>query len=354
MNAPSAISVTVRAVDLRDTGDRARVDAFVLEHPDSTLFHRPQWTRAAERGCGQESAYLVAERAGTLVGCLPLTKVRSRLFGKALVSSGFATGGGILAESGAVAARLADAAWQLAAAEGFNSVELRGGPVPEGWAVKEGTYSNFDRGLPSSEDELLKSIPRRQRAEIRKALGFELEVTNGCDFAQLEGHFRVYSESVRNLGTPVFPRALFKAAVEEFGDSADIALVSQDGRPLAAMLWFEFKGICQPYWGGGTADAKKWRANDLVYFETMRRGIERGCTRTDFGRSKVGTGPWARKKIWGFEETPLIYGLRTAHGAAAREINPMSPKYRLQVAAWQRMPLWVANRLGPIIARGLG
>jgi hypothetical protein len=86
----------------------------------------------------------------------------------------------------------------------------------------------------------------------------------------------------------------------------------------------------------------------------MRRALEAGCTRADFGRSKIGTGPWSRKRIWGFEETPLTYAVRTADGAAPRAVNPLDPKYRLKIAAWRKLPLWAANRLGPLIARGLG
>jgi hypothetical protein len=120
------------------------------------------------------------------------------------------------------------------------------------------------------------------------------------------------------------------------------------------LLSLYFKGICQPFWGGGTAEAREWSANDLAYFELMRRAIERGCTRADFGRSKIGTGAWQRKRIWRFDETPLVYGVRTAFGAAPRQINPSSPRYSLQVAAWQKLPLGLASRLGPFIARGLG
>ncbi len=352
MNAFAPIAaVGVRTADLADPAESARIDAFVASHPDATLFHRPQWSRAVERGCGRRVFYLVAERGGALVGCLPLAEIRSPLFGNALVSAGFGTGGGVLGDG---AEQLAGAAWALAQERGCTSAELRGGPVPDGWARAEGTYANFSRVLPGDDEALLLDIPRRQRAEVRRALASSLETSAGTDRRHREAHFRVYAESVRNLGTPVFPRALFAAALDEFGEDADITVVWKDGRPLAALLNFYFRGTCQPYWGGGTRAARRWRANDLIYFDVMRRAIERGCTRADFGRSKVGTGPWLRKKIWDFDETPLVYAVRTAGGARPREVNPLDPRYRFRIAAWQRLPLWLANRIGPPIARGLG
>jgi FemAB-related protein (PEP-CTERM system-associated) len=354
MNAPAPLALTVRAADLRDPAECARLDGFVAEHPDGGHFHRPQWSRTVERGCGQRAHYLVAERGGALVGCLPLIEVRSPLFGNAFVASGFATGGGILADSDEVARALGEAGWALTWRHGCNSLELRGGPLPEGWTRQEGTYANFDRDLPGDGETLFASLPRRQRAEIRRAQRFELKTSVSSDRAHRNAHYRVLSESYHNLGTPVFSQRLFEAALDEYGADADILLVEKDGRPLAALLSLYFKGICQPFWGGGTAEAREWSANDLAYFELMRRAIERGCTRADFGRSKIGTGAWQRKRIWRFDETPLVYGVRTAFGAAPRQINPSSPRYSLQVAAWQKLPLGLASRLGPFIARGLG
>lgn len=349
MAAPIA-SLTVTTAGAGD----ARLEAFVRAHPRGSFFHLPQWTAAVERGTRQRGHYLVAEQGGAVRGVLPLTEIRSLLFGNALVSAGFGTGGGILAEDDRAAEALATAGWELAGRLGCASAELRGGPIPDGWQASSEVYANFERALPDDAEGLLASIPKRQRAEIRRAQGFRLDSSSGTDRRHRDAHFRVYAESVRNLGTPVFPRALFEAMLDAYGDEARIDLVWKDGRPLATMLSFTFAGRCSPYWGGGTRAARQWRANDLVYYETMRRALEAGCTYADFGRSKVGSGPWARKRIWGFDERVLTYAVRTADGAAPRAVNPNDPKYRLQVAAWQKLPLWAANRLGQIIARGLG
>lgn len=350
MNAPA---FTPLAVHLAEPDD-ARLDSFVRAHPLGSFLHLPRWTEAVARGTRQKGHYLVAEQGGALRGVLPLTEIRSRLFGHALVSAGFGTGGGILAEDERAADALARAAWELAGRLGCASAELRGGAVPEGWQASTGTYVGFARALPASAAELLASIPKRQRAEVRRALTFELESTSGTDRRHRDAHYRVYAESVRNLGTPVFPRRLFDATLDAFGDAAWIDVIWKDGQPLAALLGFTYAGRCCPYWGGGTRAARQWRANDLIYYEMMRRALEAGCTQVDFGRSKIGTGPWERKRIWGLDETPLTYAVRTADGEAPRAVNPLDPKYRLKIAAWQKLPLWAANRLGPVIARGLG
>lgn len=344
----------IRRADLSDVHDSAAIDAFVAAHPDAQLFHRPQWSRAVEKGCGAKAHYLVAEN-GALRGLLPLSEVRSPLFGNSMVSAGFGVGGGILAEDQETAQALADSAWKLAEEKGCTGLELRGGAVPEGpWRLNDSVYANFSADLPQGDEAILLSIKKRQRAEVRRAQDFGLTFNEGTGAAELDTHYRCYSASVRNHGTPIFPRALFTAMAAEFGNDAHILTAWKDGRPLSSLFSFFFKGSAMPFWGGGIAEAREWRANEATYYELMCRASRRGCTRFDFGRSKVGTGPYAFKKNWGYEPAPLVYATRTAEGAGQREINPMSPKYRLQVAAWKWLPLWLANVLGPPIAKGLG
>jgi FemAB-related protein (PEP-CTERM system-associated) len=342
--------------NIRHAGDPASIAAYVRAHPDGTPFHLPAWLSAIETGTGQLAHSLVAEREGRIVGVLPLTAIRSRLFGKVLVSSGFAVDGGVLADDGEVADTLIEAGWTLAERLGCPSLELRGGVLPSGheWIIKTESYAGFVRPLAVDDEAELKAIPRKQRAEVRKGLEAELKVTIGRGPSDRAAHYAVYAESVRNLGTPVFPKALFAAVLERFGEDADILTVRHAGRPVASVLSLYHNGSVMPYWGGGTWGARGLRANERMYFALMCHARERGCTSFDFGRSKPGTGAFAYKKNWGFEPRPLGYAVRTADGQAPREVNPLDPKYQAKIALWKKLPLWAANRLGPPIARGLG
>jgi FemAB-related protein (PEP-CTERM system-associated) len=347
MNAP--------AHDFVPQSDDAAWDAYVDAHPAATPFHTRAWCQAITRATGHKH-HLIAQRnaAGRIVGLLPLHHVRSPLFGQALVARGFAVGGGILADCDDIAAVLAEAAVDLAASLGVPSIELRGGPLPDGWHVEQDVYAGFARDLATDEEAELLAIPRKQRAEVRKALASDLNVTVGTDEEHRRAHYRVYATSVRNLGTPVFPRSLFSQVLDAFGADADILNVHQDGEVVASVLSLYWRGTVMPYWGGGLASARSLRANELMYFALMNHARSKGCTRFDFGRSKLGTGPFAYKKNWGFEPQPLTYARWLAEGETPRDTNPTSAKYRLQVDLWKKLPLWAANRIGPLIARGLG
>jgi hypothetical protein len=156
---------------------------------------------------------------------------------------------------------------------------------------------------------------------------------------------------VRNLGTPVFPCALFDAVLD--GLDADILTVRHHGVPVASVLSLYHGDAVLPYWGGGTHVARSLRANDRMYFELMCHARRQGCERFDFGRSKTGSGAYFFKRNWGFEPEPLSYASWTAAGAEARDADPTSARHAARIALWKRLPLSLANRLGPPIARGL-
>lgn len=352
MNAPVNAGTRVRSAQMRDAQELRRIEGFLAEH-SASLFHRPAWLQAVEAGTGQRAAGLMSERMGVITGWLPLTEVRSALFGKALVSSGFGVGGGIVAESPEAARALAGAAEVHAQARGFGSIELRGGPIPDHWDAWDDKHCGFVRPLAASDEAELNAIPRKARAEVRKGLAFGHRITIGRSAVDLAAHYACYSASLRNLGTPVFPKRLFAAMLGAFPDSSDILTVWQGDTPLASVLSFYHDGAVLPFWGGGVFAARAARANEVMYYELMLHARRQGMTRFDFGRSKTGSGPFAFKKNWGFAPEPLTYGAWTAPGAPLRNIDPTDASYSRKIELWKKLPLPIANTLGPWIARGL-
>lgn len=347
---------SVRLADLADRDEVAELEAWIAAQDGSTPFHRPAWIGAVARGCRQAALMPVARRDGRIVGLLPLNLVASRLFGRALVSSGFAVGGGILADDDAAAQALADEAWRLAEAHRCGTAELRGGwlPADPGWRHKSDAYLDFVKPLEADDETQLLAIPRKHRAEVRKGLANGLTIEIGRSARLLALHYRLYAENVHRLGTPVFPKSLFAEVLAAFGDDADILLVTKDGTPFTSIFSLYHRGACMPYWQGSALAARTMRSNEAGYFHLMGHARARGCTIFDFGRSKVGTGPAAWKKSWGWEGQPLTYALRAEAGEEPRDINPLSPRYRRKVELWKKLPLPLASFLGPYIARGLG
>jgi len=339
-----------------DDASRPAWDRFVKETcPDASFFHLAGWKDVVEGVYRQRCHYLYAERDGAVVGVLPLVNIRSRVFGNRLISNAFTIGGGVAAVEEEARAALDAEAIRLMRDTGAASIEYRrsqhhGGEG--GWTAKSDIYANFSRPIEPGEEECLKQIPRKQRAVVRKALDAAI-LTDEIDTTP-NRFFPLYAFSMRNMGTPVFGRKFFERLMIQFAGSCDCLTVLHQGKPVSSVLNFYFRDAVMPYYTGCLPEARDLGANDFMYWRLMRRASERGFGTFDFGRSKFGTGPFSFKKNWGFEPSPITHEYLTADSAPPAEINPLNPKYRLFISLWRRLPLGLANMLGPVVVREIG
>jgi len=346
------MAITVRPMEKRDI---PTWDAYVRKHQEGTFCHLAGWSNVIQSGARQKSTFLIAEHEGRIVGVLPLVHRQSFLFGDALISTMFAVYGGPLADNESGYEALEEAAWELTCMLGVPSLEYRTVHALCGtkgsWVVDKGA-STFRKKLKNAPEDILLDIPRKQRAVVRKSLKLGLTCRWEKD---IDTFYALYAESVRNLGTPVFPKQLFSEFVSEFGDSVEIQVIyAPDGTAIASLMSFYHKNWVLPYYAGGSSLARKYSAHDFMYYKLMVHAAERGATSFDFGRSKNGTGPYKFKKNWGFDPTPLEYQSRLIEGASKADLNPANKKFELMVKIWKKLPLPIANFIGPSIARHLG
>ena len=284
-------------------------------------------------------------------------QVKTVLFGNTLISAPFCVYGGPLASDDESGAALDAHAADVMRQTGASAIEYRFREAADAqrlgdeWHRKDDLYVTFRKALAGDDEANLKAIPRKQRAMVRKGIERGLTVRVDRDVDRLHA---IYAESVRNLGTSVLSRGYFRLLEQSFGERMDVLTVLDHDRPVSAVLNFYDRGEVLPYYGGGIAAARGVAANDFMYWEVMRHAVARGCQSFDFGRSKAGTGAFSFKKNWGFTPQALLHRFRLKPGASIPDHNPLNPKYRFFINAWKRLPLPVANLLGPMIVRGVG
>ena len=152
----------------------------------------------------------------------------------------------------------------------------------------------------------------------------------------------------------MFPKRYFRNLRQAFGRDCEILTVRSHGKPISSVLSFYFRDRVMPYYTGSLPEARALGTNDLMYWQVLRRAVDRGCRIFDFGRSKVGTGPYDFKRNWGFEPQPVTHQFYLREGCELPRVNPTNPKYRALISLWQRLPLSVANAIGPYLIRGAG
>ena len=353
--AAPVLATGPQTLHLLQPHERARWDAFVRACPDATFFHLAGWQKVIEESFGIKTWFYYVQQDGQIQGVLPLAEIKSRLFGHSLGAMPFCVYGGVAAIDDGARVLLDEAADKLARELGVGHLEYRGmtraHPDDASWHTKE-LYVTFRKEISLDDEANLNAIPRKQRAMVRKGikLGLKGVVENNVDRM-----FEAYANSVLRLGTPVFPKKYFALLQQTFGDECEVrSIYTQDDRLVASVLSFYWRDEVVPYYGGGMDLAREVAGNDFMYWNLMQAAAARGCRIFDYGRSKLGTGAYDFKKNWGFTATPLPYEYKLYGADKLPDNNPLNPKYQLFIKMWKKLPLPVANFLGPYIVRNLG
>lgn len=342
----------VHQLDPKDREVSARWNNFVYSQPEASFFHRADWQQIIRQVFRHPTYFLFAEQQGEIVGILPLAHVKSRLFGNSLVSLPFAVYGGIATSNPDAATLLEIEAEALARRLNVDHLEFRNvSSRHTDWPTQD-IYVTFRKSILPEVEANMQAIPRKQRAMVRKGIQNNLK-------SVIEHHsdrfFALFADNVHRHGTPALPKRYFDTLLQVFGKDCEILTVtSEEGHPLSSVLSFYFREEVLPYYAGDHEVARNFAANDFKYWELMRQSCERGCKIFDYGRSKIGTGPYSFKKNWGFEPQALHYEYRLYKRDTIPQNNPNNAKYKLLIETWRRMPIWLANRIGPHIVRNLG
>ncbi len=347
---PSASSAPRAEVRMLDARQAKHWDDFVWRQPSSTFFHLTGWMRVIQKTFGYRPRYLYSTRGERITGVLPLFEVSNWILGRCLISTPFAVYGGICAEDQDSHDALVAAARSLAHAEEVEYLELRqraGGPLQD--FHRNPLYVSFKGTLDPDPELMLKRLPRDTRYMIRKAEKNSLRLERSLE--KTGQVYDLFTQSMHRLGTPVFPRRLFVNLVEEFRELADVLLVLSPLGPVCGVLSFRFRDTLLPYYSGANPEANSLAANNFMYWELMKYGAAEGLRIFDFGRSKKGTGAYAFKNQWNMQVDELNYQIHLVRRETLPNFNPLNPKFERAVRFWKRLPLGVANLLGPHVVR---
>ncbi|MEL7185045.1 MAG: FemAB family XrtA/PEP-CTERM system-associated protein [Pseudomonadota bacterium] len=328
-------------------------DGFVAASDAAEPYHPYEWRSVFERVFGHNCIYLTARNeGGDVVGILPLVQLRSRLFGNFLVSVPCFNYCGALAQDAAVLQELVAAAWRTAEELGASHVEMRhSADVKLELPYRDDKVAMRLR-LPESSDELWKGFSSKLRAQIRRPTKAGAICEQG-GLELLDDFYAVFSRNMRDLGTPVFPKDLFRQMCESFPEQTRLFVVRIDGQAAAAGVTYGFRDRLEIPSASSLREYNKVSVNMLLYWTVLQYAIDSGYRVFDFGRSTADAGTYRFKKQWGAEPASLHWHYCLRPGDKLPALNPQNARFRLATKMWQRLPLAVANSLGPRIVRNL-
>jgi len=339
------VSVQVTPASLDEPG----WDDFIRGRPEATYAHLAAWGRVFTESMGHSWHGLQALGEDGLHGVLPLIRVKSRLFGDYLVSMPFINYGGPVGSEPARAA-LANGARDLAREMRVDLLELRNRAPLEGDLVRSDRKITVVLELPADAGDLWDALKAKVRSQIRRPMKEGMTVAFGGE--HLGAFYEVFARNMRDLGTPVLPQRFFEALAHHLADHLVICVVRHQGRPVAGGCGFVFGGEIELTWASSLRDVNRLAPNMLLYWSLMAEATERGLDVFNFGRCTPGGGTHRFKLQWGGRDEPLPWSQWSSTGVAATP-SPDSAKYRLAVGVWQRLPLAVTNRVGPVLARSI-
>jgi FemAB-related protein (PEP-CTERM system-associated) len=345
--------VTVQPLHRWDVQAAADWDRFVMGQADGSICHLSAWRQILTDVFGHGSYYLQARGdSGELRGVLPLIRLKTRLFGDYMVSVPVVNYGGPCATDSAVEAALAAKAAELAAELGVGHIELRTEREHALDLPVRTDKVSMRLALPGNPEALWSGIGSKLRAQVKRPKKEGAEVVFGR--AELIPEFyAVFSRNMRDLGTPVYPRRLFERICQAFPEQSRIVVVRVAGVPAAAGFLLGHLDTMEIPWASALREYNRIAVNMLLYWSVLEYSIEQGYQCFDFGRSSVESGTFRFKKQWGAEPHPLYWYYWMQGGRDVPGLTPNNPKYQLAIRAWQRLPLSLANWLGPKIVKGL-
>lgn len=327
-------------------------DTFVQHHPASNAYHQYAFRRVIEASFGHRTLYLAAlDHTGALCGILPAVQLKSRTFGNYVVAVPFFNYGGALGRDDAIERQLMEALNQQADALGASHVEYRD-TAPRPGLPQKTEKASLILKLPRQPEQLWQDIGSKVRAQIKKADSFDLVFRTG-KLELLDDFYKVFAINMRDLGTPVYGKAFFANLLREPSLNTRLALVYRHGKPVSCGFLLSYHGTQEIPWASTLRTANAFNANMFMYWNILRQAIESGHEYFDFGRSSKDAGTFKFKTQWGAQPAQLYWHYWLKGGGELPALNPDNPKFKLAIAVWQRLPVWLTTLIGPHVVKNL-
>lgn len=361
LTLPHASDIDIDGLCIRNDIDGSAWNAYALSNPCSTHYHQHEWRDLLVRNFRQQTHYLAAcDSSGKVFGIATAVRMQSMVVETGMLSTPFLIYGGPIADDPAVGTLLANRIEAIARQSHCNHVQLRECHARKGWACDMNKVSMV-LALPASIEALNKGFGSKLRSQVKRAT----RESPTIEFGGLElvaDFYHVFSRKMRDHGTPVYARRFFEDIASTFPGSTRIAVVRLNNKPVAAAFLLSYRNTVEVPWAASIRKFDRLGTNMYMYHCLLEDAVKRRYKYFDFGRSTVGGETWRFKKQWGAKEHQLFWHTKsTTHETSvsttseqnAIEADSPGAAMRLAIQTWKRLPVGVANTIGPILARQL-
>ena len=318
----------------------------------ASIYHDSRWAQLIKKVFGHDSHYLMATDNDKVVGIFPLIQLKSLLFGNFMVSMPYFNYGGIVADTHEVIISLISSAHELYQELGCSHIEMR---FDAEQAIELPVRTNkvtMLLDLPENSEELWQAIGSKRRAQVKRPIREGVVFLNGGS-ELLDDFYYVFSNNMRDLGTPVYGKRFFKEILRVFSENAFIAVVRLNGEAVAAGFLIGNDGKLEIPWASTLRKVNRMGVNMFLYWNIIKTAIEKNFQVFDFGRSSKDAGTLKFKKQWGANERQLYWYYDLPPNYPLPGLNPNNKKFEAAISIWKKLPVELTKLLGPQIVKNL-
>lgn len=207
------------------------------------------------------------------------------------------------------------------------------------------------RPLPETIEQLDEEIGAKVRAQVKKADPYSPKIRFGHK-ELLDDFYTVFARNMRDLGTPVNSKAFFADLLDKLPRHSHLVVAYVSGKPVATGFLLEHGEMMEIPWASTLREANKMDMNMWLYQRILQFAIKKQLRWFDFGRSTKDAGTYRFKKQWGAQPVQH-YWYNFSAQEQTESLNPDNPKFKLAIATWQRLPVWLTRQIGPYLSRQL-
>ena len=335
-----------------NTGQMASWCEFVAAQKNAPVYCAAPWRNAIQSVFGHRTRVWVAESSsGEIIGGVPLTFFRSRLFGRFAVSVPYFNYGGVLTPYLNVAQDLLAELQQVCERENLDHIEIRT-LQPALWPNSANEKVSMVLPLPENQQQLERQLGSKVRAQCKKAGRYQPVIRFGA-LDLLDDFYHVFATNMRDLGTPVYTKKWFSTLLAQADITATIAVVYLADKPVSAGFLVGHNKVLEIPWASTIKSANAMDTNMWMYRQLLDYAVENGYRFFDFGRSSRDAGTYRFKKQWGAQPHEHHWYYLLPPGGRMPALNPSNPKYKLIIGAWKRLPVWLTKVIGPPLVKNI-
>jgi hypothetical protein len=148
-------------------------------------------------------------------------------------------------------------------------------------------------------------------------------------------------------------KAFFRNLLEHLGESARLVVVTLNGKPAGCAFLLTHADQMEIPWASTLREFNTMGINMFMYWKVLEHAVTSGYVVFDFGRCSKDAGTYRFKQQWGAQPIPMHWDYCLPEGDSLPELNPNNPKFKLLIAVWQRLPVWLTRLIGPPVVKNL-